>query len=204
MYWYPLYAFVRRKGHTPEQAEDLTQGFLTDGLARNFLGGVDPARGRFRSFLLACFNNYLNNERDRAKRIKHGGRVAIVSIDAGDAEARYLREPAHVQTAERLYDRRWALTVIDRSLDQLETRMIAQRKGQLFIRLKSALLGTDDAGSYAKLAAELGMTEGAVKVAAHRMRERLGVLIREEIALTVADPTKVDDEVRELFAALSL
>ena len=153
--------------------------------------------------MLACFENYLRNERDRARRIKRGGRVAIVSIDAGDAEARYLREPGHVQTAERLYDRRWALTVIDRFFDRLEQKMIARGQGPLFNRLKSALLGADDAGSHAEVAAALGMTEVAVRVSAHRMRERLGVLIREEVGLTVADPAQVDDEVRALFAALS-
>ena len=204
VYWYPLYAFVRRKGHTPEQAEDLTQGFLTDGLARNFLRGVDPARGRFRSFLLASFENYLKNQKDREKRFKRGGRITIVSIDAGEAEARYLREPAHVETAERLYDRRWALTVIDRALDRLERKMTRQGKGPLFDRLKTALLGVEGAVAYAKVAAELGMTEGAVKVAAHRMRDRLGALIREEIGSTVAEPPQLEDEIRVLFSALSM
>jgi RNA polymerase sigma-70 factor (ECF subfamily) len=201
-YWYPLYAFARRKGHTPDQAEDLTQGFLSDGLARDFLRGVDPARGRFRSFLLASFKNYLKNEREREKRVKRGGRVAIVSIDAGAAEARYLREPSHVETAERLYDRRWALTVIEGALDRLERDMTSQGKGTLFDRLKAALLGAEGAVAYAEVAGELGMTEGAVKVAAHRMRARLSALIREEIAQTVADPSRIDDEIRDLFSAL--
>ena len=107
-YWYPLYAFARRKGYTVEQAEDLTQGFLTDGLARNFLQKVDPSRGKFRSFLLSSFVNYLKNQHEWANRFKRGGGVRIISIDAQEAEARYLREPEHVETAERLYDRRWA------------------------------------------------------------------------------------------------
>ena len=142
------------------------------------------------------------NQRAREKRVKRGGRVAIVSLDGGGAEARYLREPAHVETAERLYDRRWALTVLDRALDRLERRMTGQGKGPLFDRLKPALLGAEDAVGYAQVAEELGMTEGAVKVAAHRMRARLGALIREEVARTVADPSQIDDEIRDLFSAL--
>jgi RNA polymerase sigma-70 factor (ECF subfamily) len=202
-YWYPLYAFARRKGHSPDQAEDLTQGFLADALARDFLRDVDPARGRFRSFLLASFANYLRNESDRANRVKRGGLVALVPIEARSAEERYVREPQHVETAERLYERRWALTVIERALDGLERQLTSQGKGRLFDRIKPALLGADDAVAYAQVAVEFGMTEGAVKVAAHRMRNRLGTLIREEVALTVADPTQVDEEIRTLFSALS-
>ena len=169
-YWYPLYAYARRKGCTPEQAEDLTQGFFSDGLARGFLRTVDPARGRFRTFLLAAFENYLGNERAREKRVKRGGRVAIVSLDGGGAEARYLREPAHVETAERLYDRRWALTVLDRALDRLERRMAGRGKGPLFDRLKPALLGAETPSATPRWRRSWGMTEGAVKVAAHRLR----------------------------------
>src|SRR4051794_19089117 len=131
-YWYPLYAFSRRNGCTPEQAEDLTQGFFSDGLARGFLRTVDPARGRFRTFLLAAFENYVGKQHAWERRVKRGGRVAIVSLEGGGAEARYLREPAHVETAERLYDRRWALTVLDRALDRLERKMADQGKGPLF------------------------------------------------------------------------
>jgi DNA-directed RNA polymerase specialized sigma24 family protein len=201
-YWYPLYAFARRKGCTAEQAEDLTQGFFSDKLEHDFLRDVDPARGRFRTFLLASFENYLANQRVRDKRVKRGGRVAIVSLEGSGAEARYLREPAHVETAERLYDRRWALTVLDRALDRLEGRMAGQGQGPLFDRLKSALLGAEDAVGYARVGKELGLTEGAVKVAAHRMRARLGALIREEVARTVADPSQIDEEIRDLFSAL--
>ena len=201
-YWYPLYAYVRRKGYPRQQAEDLTQGFFADGLARHFLRTADPHRGRFRSFLLASFENYLKNEHQRQQRVKRGGRVRTVAIDPGDAEARYHREPAHVATAVRLYDRRWALTVLDRALDRLELRMAERGQGPLFERLKAALLGDSDAVGYAQVAAELGLTEGAVKVAAHRLRERLGALIREEVAGTVADPAQVDEEIRDLFSAL--
>ncbi len=201
-YWYPLYAFARRNGSTAEQAEDLTQGFFSDGLARGFLRNVDPLRGRFRTFLLAAFENYIGNQRAREKRIKRGGKVAILSLDGGAAEARYLREPSHVETASRLYDRRWALTVLDRALDRLERRMTGKGKASLFDRLKPALLGAESAVTYAQVGDELGLTEGAVKVAAHRMRARLGALIREEVGLTVADPSQIDDEILDLFAAL--
>src|SRR5262245_25152224 len=201
-YWYPLYAYVRRKGCPREQAEDLTQGFFSDGLARNFLRTADPARGRFRSFLLASFENYLKNEHERQQRVKRGGRVRIVSIDPGDAEARYHREPPHIATPEHLYDRRWALTLLDRALDRLERRISDRGKGPLFDRRNPALLGEGDAIAYAQVASELGMTEGAVKVAAHRLREQLRDIIREEIALTVADSARIDDEIRDLFSAL--
>ena len=179
-----------------------SQGVFADGLARDFLRAADPARGRFRTFLLTSFEHYLINERAREKRVKRGGRAAIVSLDGGGAEAWYLREPAHVETAERLYERRWALTVLDRALDQLERTMIGQGKGPLFDRLKPALHGDEDALGYAQVADELGLTEGAVKVAAHRMRARLGALIREEVARTVADPSQIDEEIRDLFSAL--
>ena len=201
-YWYPLYAFCRRKGCTPEQAEDWTQGFFSDGLARGFLRTVDPARGRFRSFLLAAFENYVGKQHARETRVKRGGRVAIVPLDGQGAEARYLREPTHVETAERLYVRRWALTMLDRALDRLERRMTGKGSAPLFDRLKPALLGAEDAVGYAGVAKELGMSEGAVKVAAHRIRARLGALIREEVAQTVADPSQIDDEIRDLFSAL--
>src|SRR4051794_15033615 len=166
-YWYPLYAFVRRKGYAREQAEDLTQGFFSDGLERNFLKAVDPARGRFRSFLLTSFENYLRNEHDKQTRVKRGGRVRTVSIDPGDAEARYHREPSHIATPERLYDRRWALTLLDRALDRLERSMADRGKAPLFDRLKPTLLGDSEVVAYAQVASELGMREGAVKVAAH-------------------------------------
>jgi RNA polymerase sigma factor (sigma-70 family) len=201
-YWYPLYAYVRRKGYPREQAEDLTQGFFSDGLARNFLRAADPHRGRFRSFLLTSFENYLKNEHERQNRVKRGGRVKTVSIDTGSAEARYHREPAHVTTPEHLYDRRWALTLLDRALDRLEQSMSDRGKGPLFDRLKDSLLDDSDAVAYARAAAELGMTEGAVKVAAHRLRKRLRDLIREEIVATVSDPAQIDDEIRDLFSAL--
>ena len=201
-YWYPLYAYARRKGSSPEQAEDLTQGFFSEGLARGFFRDVDPTRGKFRTFLLASFENYLGNRRAWERRVKRGGRVETVSIDGGSAEARYLLEPAHVATAERLYDRRWALTVLDRALERLERKMANDGKGPLFDRLKPALLGAEDAVGYHRVGDELGMTEGAVKVAAHRMRARLGAFIREEIAQTVADASHIDDEIRDLFSAL--
>jgi len=201
-YWYPLYAFARRKGSTPEQAEDLTQGFFCDGLARDFLRSVDPARGRFRTFLLAAFAHYLGHQRARENRVKRGDRVVIDSLEGGGAEARYLREPAHIETAERLFVRRWALTVLDHALYRLERRMIGQGKAPLFDRLKPALLGTEDAVGYAQVGEELGLTEGAVKVAAHRMRARLGALIRAEVAQTLGDPSQIDDEIRDLFSAL--
>ena len=201
-YWYPLYAYVRRKGYPREQAEDLTQGFFSDGLARDFLRAVDPDRGRFRSFLLTSFENYLRNEHERQTRVKRGGRVATVSIDAGDAEDRYHREPAHIATPERLYDRRWALTLLDRALDRLERRMAERGKGPLFDRLKPALLGDSDAVAYARVASELGHDRGC------RQGGRPpppGAAPRPDPRGDRRDgrrPAQVDDEIRDLFSAL--
>jgi RNA polymerase sigma-70 factor (ECF subfamily) len=201
-YWYPLYAFIRRQGYDAAEAEDLTQGFFTRLLEKDDLVDVDRRKGRFRSFLLASCKHFLANERDRARALKRGGGRKLFAIDSHDAEGRYSREPAHVETPERLFDRRWALTLLDLVLDRLGDEMNRARKGPLFDRLKAALLGEQSA-SYARLAEELTMTEGAVRVAVHRLRGRYRELLREEIGQTVDDPAAVDDEIRDLFAAIA-
>jgi RNA polymerase sigma-70 factor (ECF subfamily) len=201
-YWYPLYVYVRRRGYSADRAEDLTQAFFTDLLARGSIGAADRSRGRFRTFLLAALEHFLANTHDRERRIKRGGGVMLLSIDARDAEDRYLREPAHGMTPERLYQRRWALTLLDRTLKRLEREMSAPRQRALFERLKPTLMGTPDGQSHADVGAALGLNEGAVRVAAHRLRKRYRALLHDEIAQTVADPGAVEEEINELFLAL--
>ena len=199
-YWYPLYAFVRRQGHSAHDAQDLTQEFFARLLERGGVGGVAPHLGRFRTWLLAALQHFLINEWHRARAQKRGGGAMHLSLDH-DAEARYLREPADPLTAEKLFDRRWALTLLDRVLNRLGREMAETGKTAHFEALKFCLNGEKHA--YAEVASTLGMTASAVKVAAHRLRERYRTLIREEIRETVADPGEVEAELRDLFAALS-
>ena len=201
-YWYPLYAFVRRRGYSAHDAQDLTQGFFAQLLARNDLATVDRARGRFRSFLLGALKHYLANEWDRAQAQKRGGGVALISIDDAEAERRYQDEPAEQITAEQLYDRRWALTLLDQVLAKLSAEMSIAGKSAQFEALKFCLTGEPGA-AYTEIAERLGTTEGALKVAIHRLRDRYRALLRAEIAETVGSEADVDDELRQLFAALS-
>jgi RNA polymerase sigma-70 factor (ECF subfamily) len=202
-YWYPLYAFARRRGLGPDDAADLVQGFFADLIARRDLAAADPARGRFRSFLLAACSHYLSNRREHDRAAKRGGGRAPVPIDRLEAESRYGREPTHELTPERLFARRWALDLLERALGRLEAEAAGARQAALFGRLRPALTGDGGCEPYAVVAEELGITEGAVKMAALRLRRRYGELLRAEIAQTVADPADVDDELRDLFAALA-
>jgi RNA polymerase sigma-70 factor (ECF subfamily) len=201
-YWYPMYAFVRRRGHLPHEAEDLTQGFFADLLARDSLKGVDPAAGKLRSFLLASLEHFLSNQRERKDRLKRGGKIPHLSLDFHDAENRYQREPGHVETPERLFQRRWALTLLARVLEGLEREASRNNKGLLLERLKPSLMGESGAASHAQVGIELGMSPGAVKVAAHRLRKRFRALLQAEIERTLADPGDFEEEINELFVAL--
>jgi len=200
-YWYPLYAFVRRQGHGPHDAQDLTQEFFARLLEKGWLGDVDRERGRFRSFLLASMKHFLANEWDRAHALKRGGKTTLLRLDDASAEARYRNEPAEHTTAEQLFDRRWAMTILDEVLARLRAEMTAAGKLPHFEALKFSLMGEKTA--YAEVAVKLGMSEGAVKAAVHRLRERYRALIRAEIAETVASSAEVEAELRHLFAALS-
>jgi RNA polymerase sigma factor (sigma-70 family) len=202
-YWYPLYGYIRRQGYSAHEAQDLTQGFFAGLLERHALAALDPARGKFRSFLLASCKNYLSHERDRARAQKRGGGKTILSLDFTSAEALYQKEPAHSLTPDRLFARRWALTLLDQVLDRLRREFTDKGKELLFDRLRVFLLGERALLPQSRMAEELGMTAGALKVAVHRMRSRFRELVREEIARTVDDPGNVDDEIRELFAALA-
>ncbi len=202
-YWYPLYAFVRRRGHDPEAAEDLVQGFFASLLERESLAGVDRTKGRFRSFLVAACAHYLSNRHDHEQALKRGGGRAIVPIDVVTAEDRYRREPAHELTPERLFERRWATTLLDNVLGRLEAEMDGAGKASTFAALRPALLGSAERLAYAEIAHELGCSEGAARAAVHRLRARYRTFLREEVARTLDDPDAVDEEIRELFATFA-
>ena len=199
-YWYPLYAYIRRRGHDDAAAQDLTQELFARLLDKDGLASVDEGRGRFRSFLLAACRHFLSNQRDHERALKRGGGRPALSLDGRDAEGRYRREPAHEETPERLFERRWALALLDRTLARLRGEYAASGKERLFDHLKGCLTG--DGAPHALAAAEFGMTEGAVKVAAHRLRGRYREVLHDEIAQTLDSPADVADEVRALFAAL--
>jgi RNA polymerase sigma factor (sigma-70 family) len=203
VYWYPLYAFVRRRGHDPATAEDLVQGFFAALLEKESLATVDRSKGRFRSFLVAACTHYMSNHHDHERALKRGRGQAIVPIDVVTAEDRYRREPSHELTPERLFERRWATTLLDHVLGRLEAEMAAAGKAQMFAALKPALLGTADRLSYAHIAADLGCSEGAARAAAHRLRARYRTLLRHEVARTLDDLSAVEEEIRELFATFS-
>jgi RNA polymerase sigma-70 factor (ECF subfamily) len=201
-YWYPLYAYMRRQGRDPDQAQDLTQEFFARFLEKDFLAAVEQDKGKFRSFLLAACRHFLANESDRARAQKRGG-GRVLPLDLTTAEGRYGSEPYHTLTPERLFERRWALTLLERVLTRLQEEACARGKGAQFEQLRVFLLGAGgQLPSQAEAAAALGMTEGAVKVAVHRWRGRYREMLREEIAQTVAAPDQIDEEVRQLFDAL--
>lgn len=202
-YWYPLYAQARRSGSSPSDAEDLTQAFFSRLLEKNGFALADPGRGRFRSFLSAAFQHFLANEWDRARSLKRGGRVQFLSLDVAPAEEWLRQEPATHQTPEQDFDRRWALALLETVLKRLQQEYEDAGKGDLFCQLRGAVVGEDGKGSNARWAEALGMNEGAVRVAVHRLRVRYRELLREEIAQTVETPEAVEDELRQLFAAFS-
>jgi RNA polymerase sigma factor (sigma-70 family) len=201
-YWYPIYAFVRRQGHSPHDAQDLTQEFFARLIEKDWLADVAQERGRFRSWLLASMRHFLANEWSRARAQKRGGGEPVVSLDETDAEGRYLHEPADVADATQLFERRWALTLLDDVLARLESEMIAAGKGDHFSAMKAALTG--GLVAFPDVARQLSMSEGAVRVAVHRLRERYRLLLRAAVADTVETAAEVEAELQHLFAALSV
>jgi RNA polymerase sigma factor (sigma-70 family) len=201
-YWYPLYAFLRSQGHESHDAEDLTQAFFAHLLRRDFLRHVDQERGRFRSFLLACLNHFLADERDKASAEKRGGGQVPFSFDACKAEIRYRSGLTEPSLPSRIYDRQWALTVLDRVLNALHAEFKAAGKGAMFAELQPLLVGEVNEHSYAETALHLGTTVGAVKMTVYRMRQRYRELFREEIAHTVASPAQIQEEMRYLFGVI--
>ena len=202
LYWYPLYSYLRRRGHTAEDAQDLTQGFFARLLEKHTLNVVDRSRGRFRSFLLGSLDNYVSNERDRSRAQKRGSGTPPISLDVAMAEDRYVREPEDPLTPERIFDRNWALAVLDRVLNRLRAELHEAGKDDLFENLKGYLTGDQAAGSYQVVGASLGLTEGALKVAVHRLRRRYRTLLYDEIAQTVATPEEVELELQYLIEAI--
>ncbi len=202
-YWYPLYAYVRRRVGNVAEAQDLTQEFFARLLGKNVLAAASQERGRFRSFLLTAMKNFLANEWDKAKAAKRGGGRRTLPLVFDTAESRLSLEPAHDLTPERLYERQWALTLLELVVDRLEREFAAASKQAQFTALKPAIAGSQVALDYAAAASQLGMTEDAVRQAAHRLRRRYRELLRDELARTVADPADVDDEIRSLFETLA-
>lgn len=202
-YWYPLYAYVRRHGHSREDAEDLTQGFFARLLEKNYLEGVTNNGGKFRAFLLVALKRYLVNEWVRANRQKRGGGEIPLSLDWQDAETRYQINPADHLSPDKLYDRAWATVLLERVISRLQAEHGGDGKAGLYETLKPFLmLGKSDI-PYARAAAELKMTESAVRVAVHRLRKRYRELLREEIAQTLDNPAQADEEMQALFSALA-
>jgi RNA polymerase sigma factor (sigma-70 family) len=202
-YWYPLYAYVRRRGHSEHDAQDLTQAFFARLLERHWVGDADRERGQFRTFLLTAMSRFLANEWDRLRVQKRGGLAIHVPVQLDTAETRYGHEPADNSTPEQCYERRWALTLLDTVLQRLRAEYEREGKKELFTALGGTLVGGRDSQPYASLAKQLNMNEGAVKVAVHRLRKRYRQLLRAEIAQTLASPEDVDEELRHLFAVLA-
>jgi len=201
-YWYPLYAYLRRRGYDTHEAEDLTQEFFARLLEPRFLDNVDRRKGKFRAFLLASLKNFLANQRDRSRAAKRGGGRVVIPLDALAAESRYGLEPTDRWTPERLFERQWAIRVLDNVLARLEAELAAEGKQRLFDGLKPFLTADRQSAPYAQAAAELAMTEGALKVAVHRLRRRYRELLRHEIAQTVASAEEIDEEIRYLLSCL--
>ena len=204
LYWYPLYIFARRRGYSPNDAEDLTQGFFLHLLANRALAGVDPLRGKFRSFLLACFQNHISDAFDRTRRLKRGGDKEFVQLDAEDAEERYGREPGEILTAEKIFDARWAMTVLGEATRRLREEYVAAGKGSIFEALEAFLDPKNalDLPSYEEVGNRLGLSAAGVKTLVHRLRTRYRIFLRQEVGRTVSDPAQINEEIRALCEAL--
>jgi len=201
-YWYPLYAFVRRQGFGPEDAEDFTQGFFAHLLEHEALANVDRAKGKFRSFLLASLRHFLADERDRARAQKRGGGRAPVPLDVATAEKRFALEAADPTSPDKIFERNWALALMEQVLDRLRAEQVVADKRAQFDLLRDCLMGDPEAPRYADLAVRLGLSEDAVKMAMSRLRRRYRQLLRQEIAHTVSTPEEIEEEIQHLFAAV--
>ena len=202
-YWYPIYVYVRRRGYGPEEAQDLTQEFFSKVIAKEHLLLADREKGKFRTFLLALLDYFLAREWSRAHRQKRGGRFVFVSLDEPMPEERYRLEPADLDTPERKFLRHWVLAVLEQAMKALERECRGNGKGALFWESKELLSSEGDGPAYAEIAARLHMTEGAARMAVHRLRRRYGVLLRREILHTVGAPEEVEDELRYLLMVMS-
>lgn len=202
-YWYPLYTYVRRQGNDANAAADLTQAFFADLLQREDLKKVDPDLGKFRGFLLAALKNFIRNQWNKANAQKRGGGKSPLSLDFGEADDRYRLEPSHAQTPELIFQKQWAKTLLDRVTNTLRSEFAARGKAHQFEKLKNFLAGKNSDETLAEAADQLEMTEVAVKVAVHRMRQRFGEILRAEIANTVSAEEEIDAEIKQLFDVFS-
>jgi RNA polymerase sigma-70 factor (ECF subfamily) len=202
-YWFPLYAYVRRRGYAKADAEDLVQAFFARFLARNYLEGLSAERGRFRAFLLASLKHFLANEWDKSQRQKRGGGVTILSLDWQTADTQFQIAATGEPSPDQAFDREWALALLAKVIERLQAECVADGKGKLFDQLKVFLAAGKSETAQAEIAKVLGMEEGAVRVAVHRLRKRYRVLLREEIAQTLSEPAMVDEEMRALFGAFA-
>jgi len=202
-YWQPLYRYARRRGQSKEDAEDLVQGFMLHLIEARSLAGLDRSKGRFRAFLLACFNHWMTNEWRRATRQKRGGGQKPLSFDWESAETGLSLDPVDPRSPDHHFDREWALALLSKVLDELETSSVAEGSGDQFRHLKPCLTADSDKIPYASIARELGVTEGSLRVAVHRLRKRYRKLLTAEITRTLSSPDSLDDEMHALFAALS-
>ena len=202
-YWYPVYAFVRRSGHTPTDAEDLTQAYFARFLEKEYVKDIRPDEGRFRSFLLVSVRHFLHNERDRDRTLKRGAGRRPLSLESEEGERLYAREPAEPMTPEVLFERAWLRTILDRTLDRVAAEHQGDMRGDRFARLRPFLAGDDGSVTYADVAREWGVGEAAIRVAVHRLRRRFAQLLRQEVARTVAEPDDVEEEIRELLRVAS-
>lgn len=200
-YWFPLYAYVRRAGYQPAEAQDLTQEFFLRVIEKQSLGQADSARGKFRSFLLTSLKNFLINEWQKARAAKRGGGQSLPPLEWQDAENLYLNEPSQELSPDRLFDKRWAVEIVERAQERLREEYRAANKLQLFEHLKGPVW-KDGTTGYAESSAHLNTTEGALRIAAHRMKHRFRALVREEIAQTAASPDEIDEELRYLVSVL--
>jgi len=203
-YWYPLYAYVRRQGHSPHDAQDLTQEFFARLLAKNYLATVGREKGKFRSFLLAALNHFMADERDRTRAAKRGGGKAVISLDEEDAETRYQADIVSQLSPDKIFEKRWATTLLEQAFSRLREESVAAGKSERFDRLKTFLEDGTGPGDYDEAGAELGMAANTVAAAVHRLRQRYRELVRAEIANTVASPDEIKEEMQNLVAALAL
>ena len=201
-YWYPLYAYTRRRGHSHSDAEDLSLGYFARLLEKRDLEDVDPSRGRFRSFLLASLKHYLSNQADRERAAKRGGGRKALAIDMSDADQRYQLVDPTAHPPDRLFDRAWALALLERVLETLRREYAERGRGALFDEIEGAITPSGGIDAYKEVAARLGTTEGAIKIAVHRLRADYGAALRAEIADTLSEPDAIDGELDALFRAL--
>ena len=202
-YWHPLYAYIRRQGCDVDEASDLTQSYFVQLLEKDYLNQVEPKAGRFRSFLLTTLKHFLANEWNKAHASKRGGNQTLISLDTGTAEKRYRIEPADELTPEKLFERRWTLTVLERVLDRLSAEFSKAGKSEQFEQLSPYLTGDGPQIPYKKVADRLGVDEGSVKVGVHRLRRRFGKMLQEEVAHTVSSDDQIDREIRHLLSGIA-